>query len=652
MKKSKTIYLFNIIVFIFLLVYSLNYSYESKYKNESEITGIIVSKKIKENNVTLIIKEREKVQANCYDCVVDYKIGDIVKLKGYFKEVKGNTNFNLFNYKNYLLSKGIYKNFIFESLTFIKSSNNIIHKTYNILEKRIESLKSTVFLKAMILGDTSSFETDTYETYKINGIVHLFAISGMHVVIITSIILGVLNKISKFKKINYFLVFIFLLFYMLIINSASIIRSALMFILCSLNKIFKLKFSSLNILYYIFVINLFINPYIIYNMGFQLSYLISLSLIISNKKISKYKNYLSQTFITSIVSFLASLPLIVNSNFEINLLTPIINLIIIPVVSIIFFPLAILTAIIPALDNILIFLLNGFNELNLILNNFALIINIPRMNIIIMIIYYIFFLMFILNDKHIIWLIIMIFFLNKKAYFISEPYLTMIDVGQGDSILITYPRNEKNILIDAGGNQNTGKNVIVPYLKSIGVTRIDAMIITHGDSDHTNGAIDVIKELNVKNIYLNSYANSDEEKEIIEVFDNIHYIKGIFELDEHIIIYNYYNSDENNDSLITYFKDYKILLTGDAGIKVEKKLDIKDINILKVGHHGSKTSSDKTFIEQTKPKYSLISVGLNNMYRHPNKEVLENLKDSSVLMTSTSGMVKMNLNNLTYKTCL
>ena len=113
MKKSKTIYLFNIIVFIFLLVYSFNYSYESKYKNESEITGIIVSKKIKENNVTLIIKGREKVQANCYDCVVDYKIGDIVKLKGYFKEVKGNTNFNLFNYKNYLLSKGIYKNFIF-----------------------------------------------------------------------------------------------------------------------------------------------------------------------------------------------------------------------------------------------------------------------------------------------------------------------------------------------------------------------------------------------------------------------------------------------------------------------------------------------------------------------------------------------------------
>lgn len=260
--------------------------------------------------------------------------------------------------------------------------------------------------------------------------------------------------------------------------------------------------------------------------------------------------------------------------------------------------------------------------------------------------------MFIYKSKCLILIIIFIFVLSNKAYFANEPYLTMIDVGQGDSILITYPHNKKNILIDAGGNKTSGKNIIVPYLKSIGVTRIDAMIITHGDSDHTSGAVDVIEELDVKNIYLNSYANSLEEQEIISKFEKITFVKGIFELDEHIMIYNYYVSNENDDSLITYFKDFKVLLTGDASKEIEEKLNISNINILKVGHHGSKTSSSPEFLEKIKPKFALISVGLNNRYNHPNKEVLETLKESKVLMTSHFGMIKINLKNFKYKTCL
>lgn len=652
MKKSKIIYLFNFMLFLVLIIYVWNYKYISNYVNETTITGIILEKKEKNKNISLVIKGKEKVLVNCYDCSFEYKIGDIVAFEGYFKEIKGNTNFNLFNYKKYLLSKKIYKNFIFKKAKYINTSNNIIYKTYNILEKRISSLKSSEFLMAMILGNTSFFESDAYDTYKINGIVHLFSISGSHVVIITAVILGILNKISKSKKINYFLVSIFLIFYMLLINCASLTRSVLMFILCSLNKIFNLKISTINILYYIFAINIFINPYVIYNMGFQLSYLISFALIISNKKISKYKNYLNQTFITSVISFLASLPLVVNSNFEINLLTPIINLIIIPVVSIIYFPLAILAAIFPMFDNVLYFLLTGFDKFNLVLNAFAVNLNIPKMNIIWIFVYYLIFFMFIYKSKYLTLIIIFIFVLSNKAYFANEPYLTMIDVGQGDSILITYPHNKKNILIDAGGNKTSGKNIIVPYLKSIGVTRIDAMIITHGDSDHTSGAVDVIEELDVKNIYLNSYANSLEEQEIISKFEKITFVKGIFELDEHIMIYNYYVSNENDDSLITYFKDFKVLLTGDASKEIEEKLNISNINILKVGHHGSKTSSSPEFLEKIKPKFALISVGLNNRYNHPNKEVLETLKESKVLMTSHFGMIKINLKNFKYKTCL
>ena len=227
----------------------------------------------------------------------------------------------------------------------------------------------------------------------------------------------------------------------------------------------------------------------------------------------------------------------------------------------------------------------------------------------------------------------------------------MIDVGQGDAILITYPFNKNNILIDVGGSANSFNNAISPYLKSIGIRRIDHLIISHGDADHIIGAYDLIKNFNVKNIYINSYSNSQFEEKLLTEFD-VKIISEETKIDENIIIYNFPTNNENDDSLLTYFKDFKILLMGDASKNIESKLNIFDINILKVGHHGSKTSSDKEFIDKLKPKIALISVGLKNKYKHPNQIVLDNLKDSKTYLTSKSGMIKINLKNLQVQTCL
>ena len=168
----------------------------------------------------------------------------------------------------------------------------LCYNTFNKIEERINKFKASSFTKAMILGDTSTFEDEIMENYKINGIVHLFAISGMHVGILATIILKILNKISKNLKLNYLLISLVLLFYMLLINSVSIKRSVVMFILCSVKKVFNLKISTLNILFYIFAFYFYENPYVIYNLGFKLSYLVSLGLIISSKKL-KGKIYLN-----------------------------------------------------------------------------------------------------------------------------------------------------------------------------------------------------------------------------------------------------------------------------------------------------------------------------------------------------------------------
>lgn len=650
MRKSKIRYLFNIIIAVLLIVNFVCFKPKSYYDNEKIITGIVLKKTVKDDKVSLVIKGKEKVKVSCYKCTFLGMIGDTIEFVGEFKDISGNTNFNLFNYKYYLYSEKIYKNFVFKSYEVKTKSNKIVYNTYNKIEERINKFKASSFTKAMILGDTSTFEDEIMENYKINGIVHLFAISGMHVGILATIILKILNKISKNLKLNYLLISLVLLFYMLLINSVSIKRSVVMFILCSVKKVFNLKISTLNILFYIFAFYFYENPYVIYNLGFKLSYLVSLGLIISSKKL-KGKNYLNSLVITSTISFLVSMPIIINSNFEINLLSIFINVLIIPIVSIVLFPLSIITFAFPIFDNVLNYLLNGFNILNRFLASNSIILNIPKLNYLEIIVYYLLLLLILKRRKHILLLVVLIIIFKLKPFFNINPYLTMIDVGQGDAILITYPFNKNNILIDVGGSASSFNNAISPYLKSIGIRRIDHLIISHGDADHIIGAYDLIKNFNVKNIYINSYSNSQFEEKLLTEFD-VKIISEETKIDENIIIYNFPTNNENDDSLLTYFKDFKVLLMGDASKNIESKLNIFDINILKVGHHGSKTSSDKEFIDKLKPKIALISVGLKNKYKHPNQIVLDNLKYSKTYLTSKSGMIKINLKNLQVQTCL
>ena len=109
--------------------------------------------------------------------------------------------------------------------------------------------------------------------------------------------------------------------------------------------------------------------------------------------------------------------------------------------------------------------------------------------------------------------------------------------------------------------------------------------------------------------------------------------------------------NENDNSNVIYFKygTFEFLLMGDAGVEKEKdildKYNISDIDVFKVGHHGSKTSSDKKFIDEIKPKYSIISVGKNNRYGHPNKEVLDTLNDSKIYRTDQDGSIMFKIKN-------
>ena len=178
-------------------------------------------------------------------------------------------------------------------------------------------------------------------------------------------------------------------------------------------------------------------------------------------------------------------------------------------------------------------------------------------------------------------------------------------------------------------------------------------------------AINLVNNFKVEKVIFNCGPYNDLEKELIKVLDKkkIKYYSCIKELniDKNKLYFlqtkEYDNENDNSNVIYTELNGYKFMFMGDASSTTEKeildKYDLPDIDVLKVGHHGSKTSSSKEFIDEINPKYSIISVGKNNGYGHPNKEVLENLSESKIYRTDVDGSIMFKIKNdkLKVKTC-
>ena len=187
----------------------------------------------------------------------------------------------------------------------------------------------------------------------------------------------------------------------------------------------------------------------------------------------------------------------------------------------------------------------------------------------------------------------------------------------------------------------------------------------HGDYDHMGEAINLVENFKVEKVIFNCGLYNDLENELIEVLDKkkIKYYSCIKELNidnnkfHFLQTKEYDNENENSNVIYTELNGYKFMFMGDAGVEKEKDIlenyNVLKIDVLKIGHHGSKTSSDKNFIDEMNPKYSVISVGKNNRYGHPNKEVLNNLDNSKIYRIDLDGsiMFKIKNNELKIESC-
>lgn len=640
MKRLKIVlkYKYLILFFVVLLSFLVTniYEYKSKYNGtENNIKGYVLEKKITNDKSTLVIKGKEKILVNIYKKVnVNYH--DYVFIKGTIKTPNNNTIFNLFNYKRYLKEKRI--NYIFQGndIKIIKHNKNVFYSIKNKIDKRINKYKSKRYLKVFILSDKTDIDSDIKNTYKNLGIIHLLSISGSYI----AILIFILNKTIKNKKV----ISIILIFYIVLTNfQISIIRTVICYILFLINKKYKLGIDKESIIILLGSFLLLINPYYLYDVGFLLSFLVSFSLIHFGYLLED-KSYIKKSIIITLISFFISLPIIINTYFSINFLSIIFNLIYVPFTCFIIYPLSLLTFLFPILDNVLLFLTNIYENISVYLNGinyFTL--SFSKISFPLYIVYYL--LIFKRNNLFIL-MIIVFYFYN---YYLLFPRIYFLDVGQGDSALIRY--KNKNIVIDTGGscNYDNSDNLVLFY-KSVGVKKIDGMYITHGDLDHIGNSINIKKKIEVKNIYINKYKETDLEKELCKN-KCIKIGEGYKNSSIEVLNPDYDMNDENDNSLVLYItlNNKNILFMGDSSKEVEYRLinnyDIGKIDILKVGHHGSNTSSSKEFINEINPKYSVISVGKNNRYGHPNKEVLENLENSKIYRTDQDGSIMFKIKN-------
>ena len=626
--------------------------------------------------------------------------GNEIVIAGKYNEPDGRRNYKGFNYKEYLKTKEIYGIIECESeVQVVKTKNlNFIQLAINNLSIKIQQNLDKILLKdtkdlavGILLGVSSDIDSEVKQNFRDCNLSHMLAISGSH---LTYLILGLnllLNKkilgIRKCKVITIIIIIIF----MLIVNmSSSIVRAGICTIISILGTLIYRKSDSYTAIAISLLFSLIKNPFSLFNIGLQLSYLATLGIIIfytmlSKIKISegKLKKYIIENIISTLSANILILPITtyyfntIPTNFLLSNLVagPVLGIsLIFELITVFISFISIKLAQVPgAVVNVCLILLTKITKIISKIPNITVVT--PKIASVILIYIIILNVWLYTNKRNIyknlkisrllcilIIIILIINFLNiertMRIYF--------IDVGQGDSSLICTPTG-KNILIDGGGSRtpekyDVGEKVLLPYLLDRRIKKLDYIIISHFDADHAQGIEAVIDKIKVKNIVVSRQASQSVEYDKIIKMCKEKKIKIIdAKRGEKIVIdkYAYFDILHPGDTLLddgkgglnanaivaklNYKMDNKlftVLFTGDIEYDAEQEL-VKEYgnklksDILKVAHHGSKTSSSQEFINLVKPEIALIGVGKDNSLGHPNHGVIEKLKKTKAKIYRT-----------------
>ncbi|PTH58007.1 DNA internalization-related competence protein ComEC/Rec2 [Staphylococcus agnetis] len=548
-----------------------------------------------------------------------------------------------------------------------------LRNTY-INHMRTSSIYGKDKLIALATGDIQFIDKKQLLLIRQLGISHLFAVSGTHVAIFIGLLYQLLKRLPIPLCVSKTLLLLLLPCYLIFAGEAPSAQRAV--IMASLVLLFSkyIRHKGVTILAVSYIMLTINDQSLHYHLGFQFSFAICFLLLIMQNCYHN-KPMFTTLVLTSLISFYGSIPISYQQFNEIQWQSIITNLYFLPLYSIVIIPLAILSIIVLTIFPSTISLMPSFISPIFLLQDYLLDLSQPLTQIrwiipnygeigyVILTMLCFFSLYMIVKKRYLKYsiLTITILLLSQLAIIPGKDEMTMIDVGQGDAILFTT-RNHQTFLIDTGGqiashNQKYHYNItekkLFPILKHKGITHIDYLLITHAHADHMGELNRLSQMIDIRNIVFNpKHFNSDKLHEVLTIArtHNIQ-LHSAFKL-KTLALGQYHfqfidatveNSQNPNDhSIITFATIHQstLLLMGDATTENEKrllqKIKLPKINILKVGHHGSLTSTSQPFLAHIRPQYALISSAKNNVYQLPHPTILKRLQEINCITYNTA----------------
>ncbi|MCQ4086177.1 DNA internalization-related competence protein ComEC/Rec2 [Saccharibacillus sp. JS10] len=599
------------------------------------------------------------------------------------------------------------------------------------------------YMQGLLLGLQDELDPETFTEFARLGMTHVLAISGMHVGLYVGALLLVLRRIGLTKETSLVAALCFVPPYVLLTGSSpSAVRAGIMSMIALYAARRGWLKDGLHILCLAALLMLMVNPYYLTSISFQLSFAVTAGIILLSRPMQRILSFLptalSAAVAISVVADLVSFPLSLYYFNQYPLLGLAANLILVPFITFVSIPLGTVSLIIGT------FWIQGAEWIAYpvrLVNAFVFWCADHTSSIIwartlwaTPSVFWI--------AMYLILLCIAIFALDKgmkirslaqRSPLTSTPvnqtavryggipdtfrhrfrpwgiavsisligvllvaayhprtsgvgWVQMLDVGQGDAILITTPEG-KHVLVDGGGTVSferpgeewkrridpyeVGQDVVVPILKKRGVHRLDALVLTHGDRDHYGGLLAVIDEIPVKRFIMNGTRSGNLDLDELfaatlrsgaEVYAPQDGDR--WQLDDHTELEFFNPSDvftghlpefeDQNEYSVAFrlmMNDHSFLFTGDIGASAEQDIlerlqardDIQPIEVLKVGHHGSKHSTTEAWVRRWLPQLSIISVGAKNTYGHPNSDVIDRLEQSGseIRRTDQNGEIQI-----------
>ncbi len=625
------------------------------------------------------------------------KIGDTLNMEGKIKTVPYSQNPSQFDYAKYLQLKKVFTVFYVNKNWSIKShSNTFLGKVLrklndtrtNIINIHAQNIKSPMLevLGGIIFGDDAVNPDEETKTKFINsGIFHILAASGMNVTLIFGIWFFFAVKLKLNYRFSIITGIMLILFYTCMTGfGPPIIRATLMLTLILIGKLFDRTTSTISLLFLVGFIMLLFNPLMLFDIGFQLSFIVTFALILTAPLVSintKYKlvNNILGACIIPVIAQIYAMPLQMYYFNTFTMYSVLTNITIIPVLSVVSFIgfISSIIALIPLLAvqvcKIADFILNPFlvyivktAEFFSSLPNSIIYLKKPSMLQIVLYFMIIIFITVIFENKLfkrkfyiLISALLVLFGLTFISVHKNNTEIIFFSVGNADAIMLKTDTN-KYFLIDTGklpymSTSSQAKNIIIKYLKDKGIKDIEALIVTHFDADHAGGTIDILNNLNVKHVYITDCSEDTKLYNDIENYLKLNKInteiighdKRIFENENTIITLLKAQtkniSNENQKSIITHlkYKNNNVLFMADGDIETYNGLDDmykKNLLLIKIGHHGANNTINSKMVNSA--KFFVISTG-QNIYGHPAYQTLEILKDKEYYRTDYNNAIKI-----------